>query len=342
MLPGIPLGQQIELISTFARRVREGKYRVREGTDPVRCPTVQVALRAIGATFELAHKPNPTYRAEGRYHRALEHQLEGYRRADPPSQPKLAVPVAVVNHLLDATALSKSPKQHAIADMCLVAFYFLLRVGEYTKHGSKDNRRTKQFRACDVTFYDNDHNIIPNTSPLSTLLTAASVTMRLDNQKNGVRGAMIHHTALRSTYCPLRALARRVHHIMNHPNGRPTNIISTYFTYKTSTGVVPTSTPINSAVKTAVRALGLEKQGVHVQNVSSHSLRAGGAMAMHLNGIDRDKIRKMGRWSSDTWLMYIHEQISAFSIGIASKMAKQINWHNIEGPTIVAPPAAAA
>jgi len=56
-------------------------------------------------------------------------------------------------------------------------------------------------------------------------------------------------------------------------------------------------------------------------------------MAMHLNKIDRDTIRKMGRWSSDTFLMYIHEQISAFSLGVSKKMSTEIGWHNIEGPT---------
>ena len=60
-------------------------------------------------------------------------------------------------------------------------------------------------------------------------------------------------------------------------------------------------------------------------------------MAMHLNNIDRDKIRKQGRWSSDTFLMYIHEQISAFSSGLASKMSTEIGWHNIDGPTLTAP-----
>lgn len=64
-------------------------------------------------------------------------------------------------------------------------------------------------------------------------------------------------------------------------------------------------------------------------------------MAMHLNGVNHDKIRKMGRWSSDTFLMYIHEQVSAFSAGLSKKMAKEIGWHNIEGPSIVNAAAAA-
>jgi hypothetical protein len=45
-------------------------------------------------------------------------------------------------------------------------------------------------------------------------------------------------------------------------------------------------------------------------------------MAMHLNNIDRDKIRKQGPWSSDTFLMFIHEQISTFSTGLAMKMSQ--------------------
>ena len=57
-------------------------------------------------------------------------------------------------------------------------------------------------------------------------------------------------------------------------------------------------------------------------------------MAMHLNGVSRDTIRKMGRWSSDTFLMYIHEQISAFSTGVSKKMATEIGWHNVEGPVV--------
>jgi hypothetical protein len=65
-------------------------------------------------------------------------------------------------------------------------------------------------------------------------------------------------------------------------------------------------------IKTAVCALKLDEKGFPPESVSSHSLLVVGAMAMHLNNIDRDKIRKQGRWSLDTFLMYIHEQISAF------------------------------
>ena len=79
---------------------------------------------------------------------------------------------------------------------------------------------------------------------------------------------------------------------------------------------------MNKAVKTATKALKLHLCGFSADLVSSHSLPAGGAKAMkELNGEDRDTIRKQGRWSSDTFLMYIHEQIAAFSSGIYKRMS---------------------
>jgi hypothetical protein len=58
-------------------------------------------------------------------------------------------------------------------------------------------------------------------------------------------------------------------------------------------------------------------------------------MAMHLNGVDANTIRKMGRWKSDTFLMYIHEQISAFATGVSIKMSTAIQFRHIAGPTLV-------
>jgi hypothetical protein len=226
-------------------------------------------------------------------------------------------------------------------DMATIAFYFLLRVGEYTGHAKKSNRRTKQFRACDIIFYDQSDTILPNTSTLATLYTATTAVMRITNQKNGTRGSRISHTTSGTKACPVRALARRVHYIMSHPNCTETNIISTYYSPHTKSARPLQSGDINTLIKTTVSILGLDKKGFPPSAVSSHSLRAGGAMAMHLNHIDRDKIRKQGRWSSDTFLMYIHEQISAFSTGLAMKMSTEIGWHNIDGPTLTEPAAVA-
>jgi hypothetical protein len=331
-LTNIPTAQRIELITAFAEHVRHGSCGRRQ---QVRAGTVQVAVCAIGKTFEMDGRPNPLYRAEGRYWLPLERQIEGYRRQDPPSQCKLAVPVSLVEYLVQLGASSNSPKLQATCDACTIAFYYLLRVGEYTSHRRNDRRRTQQFRVCDVTFYDHTHTIIPSTAPLLTLLTAAKATMRITNQKNGARGTIISHDTSNTVACPVRALARCVHHILSHPLGSTQDIISTYYSSATKTLRCLQAGDINRILKTAVVAISLDKKGFPPSSISSHSLRAGGAMAMHLNGIHRDTIRKQGRWSSDTFLMYIHEQISAFSAGLSARMSQHIGWFNIAGPSIL-------
>jgi hypothetical protein len=64
-------------------------------------------------------------------------------------------------------------------------------------------------------------------------------------------------------------------------------------------------------------------------DISSHSLRAGGAMALPLNGVPDRTIQILGRWSSDTFLIHIHQQIAAFSHNLSTLMANNIIYHNI-------------
>ena len=52
-------------------------------------------------------------------------------------------------------------------------------------------------------------------------------------------------------------------------------------------------------------------------------------MAMHLNKISAETIQKMGRWKSQTFLMYIHDQISAFACGVSTRMSNKINFRHI-------------
>jgi hypothetical protein len=96
-----------------------------------------------------------------------------------------------------------------------------------------------------------------------------------------------------------------------------------------------TPTHINTCVKSAARTIGLYNMGYEPSDVSSHSLRAGGAMALFLNGADIPTIKKMGRWKSNSFEKYIHEQISAFSSGLSVKMSRHIPFQHIAGPRSV-------
>ena len=74
---------------------------------------------------------------------------------------------------------------------------------------------------------------------------------------------------------------------------------------------------------------GLLEQGYTLARVSSHSLRSGIAMALKLAGESSDTIMRVGRWTSLTYMTYIHAQIGALAKGLAWIMSKHHTFHNV-------------
>ena len=135
-------GTTVATLQAFAAFVRSGS--VGRGRQ-VGIQTVLVALCAIGAHFELDARPNPCYKdgTTPKYWKALEQQIEGYRRADPVPQARLAAPVSAPHWCVTEGINSHDPKAQAVGDLTNTAFYYLLRVGEHTYLGAKHKRRTK-------------------------------------------------------------------------------------------------------------------------------------------------------------------------------------------------------
>jgi hypothetical protein len=84
---------------------------------------------------------------------------------------------------------------------------------------------------------------------------------------------------------------------MNHPQCFAYDIIRTYYSDLMKQTCSLQAGDINTLIKMTVCLLGLNKKSFPPVSISSHSLRAGGAMAMHLNkSINHDKICKQWRW----------------------------------------------
>eukprot|EP00978_Attheya_sp_CCMP212_P027078 scaffold90284_cov45-Attheya_sp.AAC.2 len=211
----------------------------------------------------------------------------------------------------------RPPTRPRISSPCSSTKLAIVREYTNTRHNqSPTGTRTKQFSVGDVGFWK-DRNVLPRRSDLATLLTADEATMIISNQKNDIRGDQLHHEANGTEFCPVKALAHQIHHILSH-GGTEESVLSTYFDDDGEIAFLR-GDDIVKGVRLAVIALDLPKAGIKAEQVGSHSLRAGGAMAMKLNGSVRDTIpRKFGRWNSDTFLMYIHNQIAHLSAGLAS------------------------
>jgi len=315
-----------EYLLAFAARVRTGIF---GNAIQVGHQTVEKALRHVAQTLVLAgfEDPRKTHGSKD-LDLPFSRLLSGYRNSDPAPKPQLALPVNTIEEAGRHYQAPNAPRLRAAADLVTTAFFFLLRVGEYTLPKRNARTRTVPFRVQDVTFRRPDGTVVPNTAPLDQLLAAASVTLFLENQKNGQRGATILHTACPTWFCPVKALARRVSGIMAF-GVAPSTPLSFV-----SPGIHVVAKNITDLVKHAVRATNLIAQGYDLRRVGTHSLRASGAMALKLQGESDSTIMKIGRWTGLTFLTYIHAQIGALNVGLAQRMATRVHFINVSAVAV--------
>ena len=154
--------------------------------------------------------------------------------------------MAVIHTIARAAEALPTPRKLLIANLCIVAFYFLLRSVEYCDTGKK-NTRTTPFCLGDITFWDGTRCVNAATYEYPHLFSkATAATLHVTNQKNGFKGQTIHQEATGQFDCPVRALGHIAQYIRQHTND-PTTPISTYWTKQGTTKKV-TSTTITEAI----------------------------------------------------------------------------------------------
>jgi len=184
--------------------VQEGKLGC---GNQVQTGSIQTALGAVGKTIKLAGLPNPLYQqGTTNYHASMALQMETYKCSNPAMQPQVAVPVIIPNYIFRHTRTTHDHRLCAASELTLIAFYFLLQVGEYTHHGWS-KQRTQQFHHCDMKFFANNIEITPSQllhyHPYINL-----VSLTIDNKKNGKRGKTLSHHAITTDKpcCPIPAV----------------------------------------------------------------------------------------------------------------------------------------
>jgi len=269
----------------------------------------------------------------------IEQMLAGFTKEDPPTEKKLPVAVDIPELLVWTARLTGAQELHrAIGDWALSAFYYLLRIGEYTVKGRRNSsKQTVQFKMEDVTFFKKDQRgrlrQLPRTAADKAILSADSATLKLDNQKNGWKNVCVNHEHNGDKiYSPVRALGRRFLHIRKNCGGKvkPKMRLSAYWADGKRKDL--TDEDIRAGLKWAAAELNYPvRRGIPVERVDTHSLRGGGANALHLAGYSDRQIQKMGRWRGETFKEYISEHLSVFSEGMSRAMGRHFQFVNIAG-----------
>ncbi len=258
------LENSTDRLLTFAVAVREGQYSLRA---TVQVQSVKRALRHVAQRIILDGHPDPQKASPAQQHLDLpiSKLLKSYRDEDPPPQPKLALPVSTIK------AISRNYRwtehQHAAADLVTIAFFYLLRVGEYMSPARSRTRRTIPLRKCDIRLWQK--GVLPHHSAgINTYLSVDSATICIANTKNGTKGGVVHHEAFGGPLCPVAALARQVANIspgldkcainkVYHANGRTTMV---------------TDRDTGTAVRGGASCDGLLAKGYTLNRISLHSL----------------------------------------------------------------------
>jgi len=158
-----------------------------------------------------------------------------------------------------------------VGELALIAFYFLLRVGEYTFH-NQQKRRTQQFRLQDIKFLAKGKEV-PTRFLRNMEHKIDTMSMVIDNQKNGVHGQILSHHAIArdNPCCPVLAVASHVIDMVNDGAG-PQTLICSFREASSLPWQHVRGKDMVTAVQHAVASLGLLNNGYDVKRIGSHSL----------------------------------------------------------------------
>ena len=327
------VADKVPYLRVLAHRIRSGAAS-RSG-QPVRAPRVRDEILAVAKGFTDLGHPDPRLTSTGLMDPRLTHLYSAYSNDDPAPHRVKPLPIQIIHHATALILAAPTPKLTAAIDMIWIAFFFLLRPGEYCH--ANDNH---PLCLGHVTFTIGHHKLNTTTAAEADLRRATNASLTFDNQKNRERGEVIGHAhSGHSIACPVHALAQRCISI-RQAGGTASTPLCTYS--RGARRSTLSSNDLTAVLRSSANALsGL---GFAAPDINARSLRVGGAMALLCGKVDADTIRLVGRWKSDAMFRYLHAQALPLIRDLASTMLTHGNFTLLPGtdvPPHVAPTLAA-
>jgi len=148
-----------------------------------------------------------------------------------------------------------------------------------------------------------------------------SVSITFEWQKKDERNDTVTQMASKhAPFCPVWAWAALIKRIWSYPGACPETPVSAVWRGGRIQHI--TSKEMVKALRSAVISIGEDSLGFKADDVGTHSIRSGSAMAMYLGECPVYTIMMIGRWSSDAFLRYIRKQIEQFSHNVAQRMCR--------------------
>ncbi len=222
------------------------------------------------------------------------------KNEDPPSNRVKPVPVQLLLYAQDLVTRKPTAQKCAAMELCWIGFYYLLRGGEHCKTSAKN--KPLLLKHIGLAIDEQVLNVVKcNTRDLRRA-TQSSITF--DDQKNRKKGDVVaHSTSGNPIACPTKALGRRIKYLRD--NGADGNTPLCSYRYGNRWCQV-TSRQITDLLRAA--ATTMPHLNISPKEITSRSLRSGGAMALLCGKVDTTIIKLVGRWRSDAMFEYLHAQ----------------------------------
>ena len=273
-----------------------------------------------------AYDPRRTAPGQSHLDKDFKTLFEQYTESDSAPKPQHALPNSTIQWIIREYH-SGPIRNRTTAWLIVLAYFFLLRVGEYTPaENKKRKKRTIPLRKCDLRLLRSGIPIDPEAD-LETLLQADGVTICLENQKNGKKNQTLFHDASDDPLmCPVKAAAHLLYLLRGLPTSSP---IGTVNDGSTSPRDRIRASEIRGMIRLGAVEDRLDAAGYDLRRIGSHSLRSGGAVRLKLAGADDSLIQSLGRWSGDTFKRYIQPYIGPITRGWAARMRVPLRYWNV-------------
>jgi len=237
---------KVQILQVFTRQVRTGKLAA--GHAPVKSRSVEDCIWSIGQTFLKLGHPDPQLNSSGNVDFRIQRMPSAYTKEDPP--PNRVKPGPVLRCIFHVASTMNNKSFQCITDMIGLAFFFLLRPGEYTN--SPSDSTLFDFR--DVQLFRGQQRLDLITASDAQLLTATFAVLTFHDQKNGVKGEVVGlvHSG-DPLLSPTKILACHIIHLRDN-NAAPTTPLCNYFTATGSKTILPKH--ITESLRDAVTFLG--------------------------------------------------------------------------------------
>ena len=269
--------------------------------------------------------------------------LKAFDNEDPAKNQQRAITPKLLRAMYTTAGAHMATTQDSelaiVADLVIMGYFYAMRSCEFTQ--TPQRGRTKLICLRGIAFRD-ANNVEMDNRDGRMRADAERVTITFENQKNGIK--MDRRTHQRSgdpVLCPVKRIAALVDRIYRTvPSANADTPINAMYLLGRHDQI--SSTTVRKFMRSTCTAKGGKQVfGFDAIDIGTKSIRSGAAMGLFLMNIPVQKIKMMGRWSSDAFLVYIRPQVLEWTNDLSRNMI-QINSftdvHESTRPTLLLDP----